>query len=86
MQRPVHKAIDDARDAPPESIYVDEKTGTTIACGGQGRAHVFSAEGRHVTSFVIRADAIEFRMRTNRWRAAEPGEVQRFKASLQVPR
>ncbi|MFH0909139.1 MAG: hypothetical protein V1929_10280 [bacterium] len=81
-RRPVHKALDDARGAPPEAIFFDEKTAAMIACGDQGRAHVFNSEGRHVTSFVIRPDAIQLRLRTKRWRPASPDEIQRLKWSM----
>jgi len=79
-RRPVHKAIDDARGAAPDAVYFDERTAALIACGDQGRAHVFNNEGRHVTSFVIRSDAIQLRLRTERWRPASPEEVRQLKA------
>lgn len=79
-RRPVHKALDDARRAAPEAVYFDEKTSALIACGDQGRAHVFNGEGRHVTSFVIRPDAIQLRLRTARWRPASPDEIQLLKS------
>ena len=46
----------------------------------QGRAHAFSANGRRVTSFSLRPESIDFRLRTHRWRpmtAAEAGEIKR---------
>jgi hypothetical protein len=81
-KRPIHKALEDARAAAPESVYYDEKARTLIALGDQHRAHVFSGEGRHVTSFFIQPDAVAFRVRTTRWRAATPAEVVEFKAKL----
>ena len=80
QQRPVHKALDDVRDAAPDKWFHDEKAGTAIVCGPQGRAHAFSPNGRHVTSFSLRPDSIEFRLRTHRWRpmtAAEANEIKR---------
>jgi hypothetical protein len=68
--RPVHKALEDARDALPEAVFHDDKTGAMVICGSQGRAHVFNEKGRHVTSFTLTPDAVEFRMRTRRWRRA----------------
>ena len=53
QQRPVHKALDDVRDASPEKWFFDEKAGTAVVCGPQGRAHAFSPNGRHVTSFSL---------------------------------
>ena len=80
QQRPVHKALDDVRDSSPEKWFYDEKAGTAVVCGSQGRAHAFSANGRHVTSFSLRPESIDFRLRTHRWRpmtAAEAGEIKR---------
>jgi hypothetical protein len=77
--RPVHKALEDAREAPPESVFHDDKTGTTVICGPQGRAHVFNEKGRHVTSFALTPDAIEFRLRTQRWRRATREEAVQFR-------
>ena len=74
-QRPVHKALEDAREAPPESVFRDERTGTMVVCGPQGRAHVFSDAGCHVTSFTLCPDAVAVRLRTQRWRRATPDEA-----------
>lgn len=83
-RRPVHKALKDAVAATPQDLFVDEKHGTWIACGGQGRAHVFNEEGRHVTSMVLPADGAAFRVRTGRWRAMTPDEIATFRSRLQT--
>ena len=80
--RPVHKALDDARGAGLEAVFADEKPETWVVCGPQGRAHVFNAEGRHVTSFVLGPGALDFRLRTRRWRRATPEEARNLKARL----
>jgi len=89
-QRPVHKALDDTLAVAPSAVFFDEKTGAFVACGAQGRAHVFSAEqGRHVTSFTLKPDGIEFRLRTRRWRAVTAEEFAVFReliARLVPPR
>lgn len=82
QQRPVHKALDDVRDAPPEKWFYDEKAGTAVICGPQGRAHAFSSNGRHVTSFTLRPDSIEFRLRTHRWRAMTTAEADEIKRKI----
>jgi hypothetical protein len=83
--RPVHKAWEDVRDAPPTAFFHDEKTQAVVVCGAQGRAHVFNQEGRHVTSFVLTPDAIDFRLRTQRWRRAKPEEAAAIKQRIQRP-
>jgi hypothetical protein len=78
-QRPVHKALEDVRAVAAGMAFEDEKAGTTVACGPQSRAHAFNRDGRHVTSFVLRPQAIDLRLRTRRWRMLTPQEVVEFK-------
>jgi hypothetical protein len=80
--RPVHKALDDARAAVADSVYVDEKSGTLVVCGAQARAHVFNPAGRHVTSFVLGPGDLELRLRTRRWRRATPEEATGLRQKL----
>lgn len=82
QHRPVHKALEDALAAAAEALFYDEKAKTTVACGHQGRAHAFSVNGRHVTSFILRPGSVEFRLRTHRWRPLTPEEVEEFKRLL----
>lgn len=78
-QRPVHKALEEARAAGPGDLFFDEKRQTVVACGRQNRAHVFNESGRHVTSFVLPADGADFRLRTGRWRRLDADELARFR-------
>jgi len=81
-QRPVHKAMEDAASAAISSCYYDEKAGTYIVVAERGRTHAFNNKGRHVTSFMIKTGAVEFRLRTRRWRPVEAGEWQEIRHSL----
>jgi hypothetical protein len=74
-RRPVHKALEDVAAATSETMFYDEKTGALIVCGDQGRAHAFSADGRHITSFVLGPGSLNFRLRTRRWRPVTPEEA-----------
>ncbi len=82
-RRPVHKALEELMAAAVEDFFFDEKTGTTIVCGSQGRAHVFSSEGRHVTSFLLRPGSVDFRLRTQRWCAIPPAEAAAFRLKVE---
>lgn len=84
--RPVHKALEDAREATAEALYHDEKTQTWVVFGPQGRTHVFNDEGRHVTSLFLKPEAVEFRLRTRRWRRVTPEEAAAFKQRPLVAR
>lgn len=80
--RPVQKAQEDVRAAGDEALYYDVKARTLMVVGPRGRAHAFSGEGRHVTSFILRPDAVAFRLRTERWRRLDPGEAPAWRARL----
>lgn len=78
-ERPIAKALQDAREAPPERLFVDEKRATWVVAGSSGRTHIFNEDGRHITSFFLAPGALEFRLRTNRWRSMTPDEATRFR-------
>ncbi|MDH3629094.1 MAG: hypothetical protein OEV00_07765 [Acidobacteriota bacterium] len=74
-ERPTRKALDDLSIAKTEDAFVDEGQGTQIILGERGRAHVFSPQGRHVTSIRYRREAIERKVRQERWRPASTSEL-----------
>ena len=82
-KRPVDKAFEDARQATAEYSYLDDKEGTIVVSNGHGRIHVFSKSGRHVTSFTIKRDNLEHRIRTGKWRPIPEEKLAEFKATLQ---
>jgi len=81
-QRPVHKALEDAASAVIGSCYYDEKAGTYVVVAHRGRTHAFNNKGRHVTSFMIKPGAVEYRLRTRRWRPVDAGEWQEIRRSF----
>jgi len=81
--RPVHKALEDALQAPLERWFYDEKKATWVVCGKQRRVHVFNADARHVTSLMLPPASVEFRLRTRRWRRMQAEELAAFKELLQ---
>ena len=82
-QRPVHKAFEDATRATPDQCFYDAKARTFVVVGDRGRAHAFSAAGRHVTSFVVKPSAVAFRVRTERWRPVTAAEWADVRPALQ---
>lgn len=84
-ERPVHKALEDARSAGDDELFYDLKRNTFVACGRQGRAHVFNAAGKHVTSFVLPPGGADFRLRTERWRKLDPAELAGFRELMERP-
>jgi hypothetical protein len=83
--RPVHTALQDALALAPEGWHEDTRTGARVAVTPEGRAHLFSETGRHITSFLLEAPALEHRLRIGRWRKLEASEALRFREHLRSP-
>lgn len=84
MERPIHKAMADLRQARPERMFRDLKTKAIMVCGNKGRCHAFNESGHHITSFVIHGDAIHQRVRKRRWAHLKPEQSHRFLSSFQA--
>lgn len=83
MERPIHKAMADLRNARPEQMYRDLKTKAIMVCGSKGRCHAFNEAGHHITSFVIHGEAIQIRLRKKRWAELHPDQSHAFLAVFQ---
>ncbi|MGE4618686.1 MAG: hypothetical protein AAEJ04_02640, partial [Planctomycetota bacterium] len=59
-------------------LYVDRKESTIVVLGKQGRIHVFTVNGRHVTSAIYGREAIQRRIARNRWQKMKCEDGQRF--------
>jgi hypothetical protein len=82
-RRPTAKAREDALAAQPESLLRDGRRGTVVVLGPGQRVHVFSAEGRHVTSLAMDADAVRRRRRLERWEPLDAAARAAFRAALE---
>ena len=80
--RPTAQALMDAREAPQDRLRWDGERDTVVVLGPKGRTHVFTPDGRHVTS-IVRAPG-EDRRKANRqrWRLLTEPEVVRFRQAL----
>ncbi len=81
-QRPTSRAYPDAAEASDDSILWDLDQSTVVVLGGKGRVHVFTPQGKHVTSVMMQGHAIERRLHTGRWRNAEPEERGEFRLHI----
>lgn len=79
-QRPTSKALQDAAAAPQEKILRDVYRRTIVVLGPRNRVHVFSPEGRHVTSLLLDAECIQHRLKKQRWQPMELEEIRRFRS------
>lgn len=80
--RPTGMALADLARARGEDLLVDARRGTLIVLGERGRAHVFSPEGKLVTSVRYNPAAIERRRERGLWRPAAGEQVEKLRAQL----
>ncbi len=81
-QRPTSRAYPDAAEASDGAILWDLDQNTIVVLGGKGRVHVFTPQGKHVTSVMMQGHAIERRQHMGRWRLAEPEERGEFRIQI----
>ncbi len=81
-QRPTSRAYPDAGEASDDAILWDLDQSTVVVAGPKGRVHVFTPQGKHVTSVMMPGQAIDRRRHTGRWRLAEPEERGEFRIHI----
>lgn len=80
--RPTTMAFPEARSARDHHIYMDNEESTIVVVGKKGRIHVFSPDGRHVTSVVMPPPNVRQRVKSGRWRLASGDERNAFRNAL----
>lgn len=80
--RPTPMALPDLARAQQEQILVDVRQETLVVLGERGRAHVFSPEGKHVTSVRYNPASIERRRERGLWRPAKQEEAAALRAAV----
>ena len=81
-RRPTGSALEDTRGAAPESFLRDARRDTVIVLGPRERVHVFSPDGRHVTTLHLDPDTVRRRRSRERWEPLAAADRQRFQAVL----
>ena len=81
-RRPTGNAREDALAAPPEALLHDGRRGTVVVLGPNHRVHVFSPEGRHITSLLLDGEAVRRRQRRERWEPLDAATRAAFRAGL----
>ncbi|MEZ5988978.1 MAG: hypothetical protein R3F30_07615 [Planctomycetota bacterium] len=84
--RPTQFAFSEAKTARDHHLYVDNEERTVVVIGKKGRVHVFSPEGRHVTTVVIPPSKVRARVAQGRWRHAGPQERGAFRDAIAAGR
>ena len=85
-ERPTSLAITDALAATDGRFYRDDRKDTVVVAGPKHRIHVFSREGRLVTSLELLPAELERRVERGRWRPLERLASEVFKDSLRKAR
>jgi hypothetical protein len=80
--RPTSKAWEDVVSAPRERILWDVRRHTVVVVGPKNRIHVFSPQGRHVTSLLLEGDEVRGRIRRGRWRPLAREAMEQFSAAV----
>lgn len=83
MQRPTANAFRDVKLAGADRFLLDKEHNTVVVLGPKGRAHVFTRDGKLVTSMVLDRQGIERRFSRKRWVSMSKEEVSRFKEGME---
>ncbi len=81
-RRPIGQALSDTSRASDDRFLLDVRNKTVIVIGPKSRAHVFSAEGKHVTSLQLDPRELERKMGKRQWRPLALEDVARFREKL----
>lgn len=81
-RRPIGQALTDARRASDERLLLDERNKTVVVLGPKSRAHVFSMEGKHVTSLQLDPGELDRKVGKRRWRPLALEDVARFRETI----
>ena len=82
-KRPVTTGFKDLFKAPVESFFSDEVKGSIVVLGPGGRAHVYSEDGRHVTSLNLKKAEIDRRLKRKRYQPLSASQVDRLRGNVQ---
>lgn len=82
-ERPTSSALRDARNAPDDRLLHDAERDTIVVLGPRRRAHLFSREGKHVTSLQLRPGEVERKSARKRWRPLSPEQLRDWRGNLE---
>ncbi|MBI4702605.1 MAG: hypothetical protein HY744_15905 [Deltaproteobacteria bacterium] len=81
-ERPTSAAVQDARGASDERLLFDVERNTVVVLAPYSRAHVFSVQGRHVTSLQLEPGELERKLGRKRWEPLGREQRESFRRAL----
>lgn len=81
-ERPVHVAGGDILQATPADFFRDAYRGSLVVLGRSGRCHIFSEDGRHITTLAIGREELDAKLRRRRYLPLSPAESTAFRALM----
>ncbi|MBN2451023.1 MAG: hypothetical protein JXR77_11575 [Lentisphaeria bacterium] len=82
QRRPVHKAYDDVAAAAGKDVFQDRFRQSIIVVGRTGRVHVFTENGRHITSLTLGREELERRVARERYVPLPQEHFDGFRAGV----
>ena len=76
QNRPVHVFVGDLKRAGVEHFFRDVRKNSLVVLGKERRVHIFSTEGRHITSLRLAKKEIDNRIRRERYGCVEASEIE----------
>ena len=80
--RPTSNALEDAVRTSDANLFWDTHKRTVVVIGHRNRVHIFTTEGRHVTSLLLEAEAVQSRLRRKRWIELPEIQMDRFSTAI----
>jgi hypothetical protein len=81
-ERPTSFALADARSVSMDRLMQDTRERTMVVLGPKARAHVFTPQGRHVTSMQLEPGEVERKTLKGRWRPVGREQTEQFRDAV----
>lgn len=82
MERPTSEAWRDANRVGVERLFWDGHQETIVVIGPKSRAHIFSEDGRHVTSMRLGPGELEKKTSHGRWLPLDQERIRLFRSAV----
>ena len=81
-ERPTRLALSDMRNASDERFFLDTFHDTVVVLGPRSRSHVFTKDGRHVTSMDLDRGEVERKVGKGRWKPLDPAVARKLRETV----